>query len=167
MEVIIVYAIAYGSAIGLLLGWRLSQFLISQARERIFLTFTKWVVYTVVARRSNGSSDITVIAASIILLLIIANVVGSALAVRTRDELSLRLAKLSVTNLVILYLGGKSNVLLDKVFRLSHTEHQLLHRWVGRITVIEGLIHATIKFLSLRSAISPVDLSVYDPTLRM
>jgi hypothetical protein len=134
MQIIVVYVITYRSAIGLLLGWRLSQYLTMQARERIFATFTKWAVYSLVTQRLNGSSDVTVIAGSIILLLFIAKVVGSALSVRTRDELSLRLARLSVTNLVTLYLGGRSNVRLDNVFRLSHTKHQLLHctgTWAG------------------------------------
>lgn len=160
MQVILVYAIAYASAIGLLLGWRLSQYLITRARQRIFSTFTKWVVYTVITRRLSGSSDVTVMAGTIIVLLIVANCVGSALLVRTRDELSSRLAKLSITNLVILYLRGRSNILLDKVFRLSYTEHQLLHRWVGRVTVIEGLVHALLKFSQSRSAINLINLLV-------
>jgi hypothetical protein len=160
MQIIVVYVIAYGSAIGLLLGWRLSHFLTTQARERIFSTFTKWAVYTLITRRPNGSSDVTIMTGSIILLLFIANVVGSALSVQTQDEVSLRLARLSVTNLVILYLGGSSNVVLDKVFRLSLTEHQLLHRWVGRVTVVEGLTHGILEFSQLRSAIRPIDLSV-------
>jgi hypothetical protein len=96
----------------------------------------------------------------IILLLVAANVVGSALSVRTRDELSLRQAKLSVANLVILYLGSRSNVLLDNALRLSHTEHQLLHRWIGRVTIIEGLIHGLLEFSQVRLAIRLVDLLV-------
>jgi hypothetical protein len=81
MQIIVIYVIAYGSAIGLLLGWRLSQFLTTQARERIFSTFTKWAVYTLVTRRLNRSSDVTVLTGFIILLLVAANAVGSALAV--------------------------------------------------------------------------------------
>jgi hypothetical protein len=160
MQVIIVYVIAYGSAIGLLLGWRLSQYLTTQARERVFSTFTKWAVYSVVTRRLNGSSDVTIVAGFVILLLIVANVVGSAVFIRTRAELSLRLAKLSVANSAILYLGGRSNILLDKVFRLSYTKQQLMHRWIGRITVIEGLIHGIFEISQLRSAVNPIDLSV-------
>jgi hypothetical protein len=159
MQVIIVYLIAYGSAVGLLLGWRLSQYLTTQARKRVFSTFTKWAVYSVVTRRLDGSSDITIVAGFVILLLVVANIVGSTVFIQTRTELSLRLAKLSVTNLAILYLGGRSNILLDKVFRLFHTEQQLMHRWIGRITVIEGLIHGVFEISQLRSALKPIDLS--------
>jgi hypothetical protein len=87
--------------------------------------------------------------------------VGSTLSVGTREELSLRQAKLSVTNLVIFYLGGRSNVLLDNALRLSHTEHQLLHRWIGRVTIIEGLVYGLLGFLQVRLAIRPIDLSVH------
>ncbi|KAF1363095.1 hypothetical protein EJ07DRAFT_152612 [Lizonia empirigonia] len=48
--------------------------------------------------------------------------------------------------MVFLYLGGRTNVLVDKFFRLSHTEYWLLHRWLGRLAAAEGIIHGALEF---------------------
>ena len=160
MLVTVVYALSYASAMGLLLVWRLSQFLTSQAREHIFSTFAKWLLFSVVLPRMNGSTDITIMAGSIIILFIIANVVGCALLVQSQSELSARLARMCITNLVVLFLGGRSNLIVDKIFRLSNTEYHLLHRWVGRVAVVEGLTHATLSIIKIRAATSVLDMSV-------
>ncbi|KAF2849416.1 hypothetical protein T440DRAFT_508606 [Plenodomus tracheiphilus IPT5] len=161
MLITVVYALSYASAMGLLLVWRLSQFLTTQAREHIFSTFAKWLLFTVVLPRMNGSSDITTMAGSIIILFIVANVVGCVLLVQSQSELSTRLARMCVTNLVVLFLGGRSNLLVDKIFRLSNAEYHLLHRWVGRVAVIEGLAHATISITKTRVATPALDISLY------
>jgi hypothetical protein len=163
MRALIVYTIAYASALGVLLVWRLSQSLAGKVRERLVATFSKWVVYTVIFPRMNGSSDVTVVTAIVLTAFVIANVVGCILSVQTRMELSLRLAKLCVTNIVFLYMGGRSNIILDKVFRLSHQEHHLLHRWIGRVSVTEGVIHGTMDLLQSRSSFSPMNISVSLP----
>jgi hypothetical protein len=160
MRTIIVYTIAYASAVGVLLAWRLSQSLAGKVRERLVASFYKWVVYSVIVPRMNGIPDVTVITAAFLAAFIIANVVGCVLSVQTRVEFSLRLAKLCVTNVVFLYIGGRSNIILDKFFRLSHQEHHLLHRWIGRVSVTEGLIHGTIAMLQSGPSFNPIDVSV-------
>ena len=160
MLITVIYALSYASAVGFLLVWRLSQFITTQAREHIFSTCAKWLLYTVILPRVNGSSDVTIMAGSIIVLFVVANVVGCVLRVQSQSELSTRLARMCVTNLVVLFLGGRSNLLVDKIFHLSNTEYHLLHRWVGRITVIEGLTHATLCMIKTKAAARIVDLSV-------
>jgi hypothetical protein len=123
------------------------QSLAGKVRERLVTTFSKWVVYIVIFPRINGSSDVIVVTAIILTAFVIVNVVGCILSVQTRMELSLRLAKLCVTNIVFLYIGSRLNIILDKVFRLLHQEHHLLHRWIGRVLVTEGIIHGTMDLL--------------------
>ncbi|KAF1840098.1 uncharacterized protein K460DRAFT_296976 [Cucurbitaria berberidis CBS 394.84] len=161
MQVTIIYVISYASALGLLLLWRLCQFLTAQAREHVFSKVSRWVVHTVILPRFNGSSDVTILVGLIIALLFVANIIGSVLSIRNRAEASLRLARLCATNLVFLYLGGRSNIMLDRIFRLSHTEQNVLHRWIGRVTIAEGLIHGTLGIIELKAMIRPKDLSLY------
>jgi hypothetical protein len=59
MRTIIVYTIAYASAVGVLLAWRLSQSLAGKVRERLVASFYKWVVYSVIVPRMNGIPDDT------------------------------------------------------------------------------------------------------------
>ncbi|KAF2633016.1 hypothetical protein BU25DRAFT_87617 [Macroventuria anomochaeta] len=160
MQAPLVYALTYISTIVLLLCWRLSHFLTAKARERIFSTFSKWVVYTLLFSRPNGSSDVTVLSAILIIFLLSGNVIASVLAVQDQDEFSFRLARLSLINMVFLYLGGRTNILVDKIFRFSHTDYCLLHRWLGRIAAAEGIIHGTLEFMHSQSTPSALNLSL-------
>jgi predicted ferric reductase len=156
----LVYAFAFFSAVLLLLCWRLSQYLTTKARERIFSTFSKCFIYTLLYRRLNGSSDITVLSAILLSLLLAGNVIASVLRFSDRHDFSLRLARLSLTNMVILYFGGRTNMIVDKIFRLSHTEYHLLHRWLGRIAVVEGILHGFLELAQSRWRPPVLELTV-------
>jgi hypothetical protein len=160
MLVTVIYALSYASAVVLLLLWRLSQFLTTQARERIFSAVAKWLLFSVVLPRMNGSSDVTIMAGSVIILFIVANIVACVLRVQSQLDLSMRLARMCITNLVVLSLGGRSHFLVDRIFRLSNSEYHLLHRWVGRVTVIEGLAHATLCIIKTKATTRTIDISV-------
>lgn len=140
-----IYAIAYGAALVVLLSWRLYQSLASRVRERVLLLASKWLVYSLIMPRWNGSTNITVVAGIAITILYVGNIVSSVLAVLTRAEFSLRVARLCITNLVTLYLGGGSSFILDKVFKLPRSDTGALHRWVGRLALIEGCIHGIME----------------------
>jgi hypothetical protein len=160
MQVTIIYAISYASAVFFLVAWRLSQCLTIQARQHIFSTCSKWLLYTVMHPRLTGSSDVTIMAGSIIIMFIVANIVGCVISIHNTSDLSSRLARMAVTNLVILYLGGSSTLLADKGIRISNDEHHLLHRWIGRVTVVEGLAHGTFCLIKTKAATRATDLAV-------
>lgn len=160
MQVTVIYAISYASAVCFLVAWRLSQCLTIQARQHIFSTCSKWLLYTVVHPRLTGSSDVTILAGSIIIMFIIANIVGCVIGIHNTSDLSSRLARMAVTNLAILYLGGSPNVLVDKGVRISNNEYYLLHRWIGRVTLVEGLVHGTFCLMKTKAATKGTDLAV-------
>ncbi|PSN58686.1 hypothetical protein BS50DRAFT_450535, partial [Corynespora cassiicola Philippines] len=91
---------------------------------------------------------------------LVGNILGSVIGVRGRAELSLRLARLCTMNLVVLFLGGRTNFFLDKVFQISMTEHRSVHRWVGRMSVAEGILHGILDVLQRRSNMRKEDISV-------
>jgi uncharacterized membrane protein len=160
MQPTVIYAIAFASGILLLLLWRLSQFLTVKARERILSTITKWVVFTVPCPRMDGTSDVTILAAAFVVALLAGNLAASLVALQDRQDLSFRLARLSLINMVFLYLGGRTNLFVDKIFRLSHTEYWLLHRWLGRVAALEGLIHGAFEVARSQSSPSGLQISV-------
>lgn len=160
MQATIVYAISIASVVGFVLVLRLAQLLTFHARERLFSTFSKWVLYTLVWPRAKGSSDVSILAAAAITLFLVGNIIGSVLAIRGRAELSLRLARLCTMNMTILFLGGRTSFILDKMFQLSMIEYYSIHRWVGRISIAEGILHAILNILQFRSTIRNVELSV-------
>jgi hypothetical protein len=160
MRATIVYGIAFASAIVFSLLWRLSQFLTVKARERIFSIITKWMVFTVPFPRIDGTSDVTILSATFIVILFAGNIVASLIAVRDHQDFSFRLARLSLTNMIFLYVGGRTNLFVDKIFRLSHTEYWLLHRWLGRVATLEGMVHGALEVARSRSFPSALRISV-------
>ena len=151
MQVTIIYAIAYASTLGFLFLWRISHFLTAQARKHLFSTFSKWFLYTILLPRLRGSSDLTVFASCITGPIYRCEHHRLSGSVHSKAEFSLCLVKLTTTNLMCLYFGGRTNILLDRLFHLSHTDQINLHRWIGRIAVIEGLIHGTVGISELQS----------------
>ena len=160
MQVHYIYAIAYISVLAFVISWRLYRFLMARARDHVFSVLSKWLVYTVILRRVNGSSDITVAMAFAILCMLVGNVVSTVIAVTSQADLSIRLARLCLTNLVVLFFGGRTNFIADKILRLSHNDYYLVHRWIGRICVLEGLIHGVLSALQRRKPLRAIDITV-------
>lgn len=58
----------------------------------------------------------SVLVAAAIILFLVGNIIGSVLAIQGRAELSLRLARLCTMNMTILFLGGRTSFILNKIF---------------------------------------------------
>ncbi|KAJ5035240.1 hypothetical protein J3E72DRAFT_176970 [Bipolaris maydis] len=164
MQVPYIYAIAYISVLALVISWRLYQFLTARARDHVFAVLSKWLVYTVVLARANGSSDITVAAGFVVLCTLVGNIVSAVIAIPSQADFSTRLARLCLTNLVVLFFGGRTNFIADRIFRLSHSEYYLVHRWIGRICVLEGLIHGVLSALQRRKPLRAIDITLISLT---
>ena len=162
MDVIIVYSLSYACSIGLFILWIIYQLLTIKARERLLATFYKWTIYTLVARRHRASSDINILTAIVIAIYMIGNIVVSIIMVRNRAELTARLGTLCIVNLVMLFTGGRVSFIIDKVLRLSMTEYHLYHRWVGRVSLVQGLVHGALKMVEKKNGrgMRPLDLLV-------
>jgi hypothetical protein len=161
MQATLVYALTIASLVGLILISRLAQLLTFQARERLFSVLSKWALYTLVWSRPRGSSDVSVLAAVACFFFLVGNIIlGSVVVVQGQAELSLLVARLCMLNLVILFLGGRTSLILDKIFRLSMTEYYLMHRWIGRISIAEGILHGILVIVRRRSPMRYMELSV-------
>ena len=160
MQALYVYTTAYVSILGLVIGWRLYRFLTARARDRVFSVLSKWLIYTVFMARVNGSSDITIFAGFVILCMVAGNVAGAVIAVKTQADFSIRLARLCITNIVVLFFGGRTNLFADRVLKLSHNNYYLVHRWIGRICVLEGVIHGMLSALQRRKPLRAIEITV-------
>jgi len=166
MEVILMYTVALGALFGASALWQISRLLADRAGE-VCVAFTrKWLSYTLVTTRRGGSSGLSVGAGILITSYVVANVACSAVGVSTRAQLARRLGTLFVVNAVPLYLGGRTNLVLDRVLRYGTTDYGLMHRWVGRVCVVEGIVHgvASMPFPGPRPP--ALETSVSGGTLR-
>jgi predicted ferric reductase len=80
------------------------------------------------------------------LIFLTGNVV--CVAIGSRDSTVIRrLAIMSVINLVPLALGGHMNFIASRC-RIRPQNYERMHRWVGKVAILEGLIHSVMAALS-------------------
>lgn len=139
--------------------WKLWRLLAVRVRQRLLSFLSKWLFYTVVLPRCRGSSDITVFALLLIGLFVLGNIAVSTIGIQDRTDLAQRVARLALINAIILFLGGRTNLLADKLLQWSIPDYYLLHRWVGRVTVLEVIIHGSLMYLEKRN-VQPLEIAV-------
>ncbi|KAF2834189.1 hypothetical protein M501DRAFT_1009802 [Patellaria atrata CBS 101060] len=133
MKLEIIYIICLSSVFGLLTTWRISLLLSSSTKFQTLLLLRKWIYYTQVIKRINGSSSWTVSRLFLLISYIIINILFSVLAT------------LSAINLIVPFLGGRTNIICDRVFTIDLPTYELMHRWIGRV----GICMATIGIFTL------------------
>ena len=145
MHSTIIYTISYAAAGGTLLLWGLTRLLTLQARDRLSSITSKWILYTLVVQRVNGSSDVNIMRVLLFCLFVAGNVIASSFALRNSNELATRLAKLYIVNVVFLFTEGWTSLLVNKVLELLIVEYSFWYCWVGRVTVLEAVLHALLQ----------------------
>jgi hypothetical protein len=156
MQVISVYTISYGALVALLAAWRISRLISTRVRDHVISVIQKWIVYTNAVTRQSGSLSVNIATAICLVAFLVANILGAVLQVPSVADFADRLASLFLVNLVLVFAGGKSNLLADKVLQLQRSDYSLFHRWVGRICILEGVLHAILK-VTLKTASATSD----------
>lgn len=96
----------------------------------------------------NSWSPFTVTVAEAITIFVFVGV-NTLLAIISRKE---SLPKLAIINMVPLFLGGRTNIGAD-FLGVSLSIYQLTHHWLGRVVVLQSVLHCVFSFQSL--AIGP------------
>jgi hypothetical protein len=99
-------------------------------------------------------TSVTSIQAIALLAYVITNGVCMGIGVRNIKDLMLRSGMLASVNMVPLFLGGRTSSLANGVRIPLHT-YYLVHHWVGRVAVIQGLLHASLAISSGNTARKP------------
>jgi hypothetical protein len=145
MDIITIFYASFGTCLGSCVLWRLSCFVDTHTKGVILSFIRKWLCYTLVTKRQNGSSNTSVFSAICILLYLILIVVTCTLNISTRVDVAKRCSTLFVLNAIPLYLGGRTNLIADRFFSITLNQYGLVHRWVGRICVVLGVVHGVIN----------------------
>ncbi|WPH01233.1 Hypothetical protein R9X50_00407000 [Acrodontium crateriforme] len=114
-------------------------------RRYILALYRKFIVDNVLFPRWNGTSDISVGMALAISALVGSNIVVSSIGVHDSTLLSARLSKLALVNAVPLFLGGRTNLWANSICGLSLANYGVLHRWLGRIFVVQSVTHGLLR----------------------
>jgi hypothetical protein len=79
----------------------------------------------------------------IVLFFIAANIVSLVIVVGDKQQLARRSGLLSTINLIPLSFGASMNVIAN-FFGIGLTTYAKLHRWLGRISILQALLHVVV-----------------------
>lgn len=147
MESVIVYYISICIFLSICIVWRLCQIVGRSLYLKCVSGMRKILRYYIVIPRCRGSSDISVEAFIILWLYILANIIACTFQISDIDEINRRCVKLFLFNFVLLFLFGSRGPITNKLLNIDITSVGLIHRWIGRICIVEGVTHTICKLL--------------------
>lgn len=160
MQLLTIYTICLYATFGAIALWQISRLIMHHALRPCLRCLRKYLLYSLIVRRQVGTSDFTVFTAIFILIYITVNVIVTVYRISTKALLAQRLGSLAIINIVPLYLGGRTNFIVDRIFNLRVTQYELLHRWVGRVCVLQGVTHALIHITFSSRTLTSVTITV-------
>ena len=151
MEPVTVYAICVATALGLLSALRIARG-VQILAETSYMSMRKHLLYPLVVQRANGSTSFVPLDGIFLAIYIAANAVVLALRTRSREELSSKSSMLGAVGLVLLFLGGRTSLVAETILGIEKAQSDLMHRWIGRVCVVQGTIHGFICLLTRRKS---------------
>lgn len=156
LSITVYYGIAFAAPVILIGIARLFGFIINGMSTSISIIF-KYLAYREIPHSwiySNTSETFTFLDLCSVSLYIIANGIAMLYNMRTLDELRLRSGVLAIINLIPLGFNAHSNILSDKL-KLSTAHYSRIHRWIGRVSIVQCLVHLASNYRSELSLQGP------------
>ena len=115
-----------------------------------YYTWVRWIYYryqkNIYYRQGiliPNNYNVTLIEQLLLLGFIIANVLSCVIGVKDTNTLMKRVGLAAILNLIPLVIGSHVNFIID-LYDLRVGSFERLHRWLGRIFVLQTLIHSAI-----------------------
>jgi predicted ferric reductase len=145
MDIPQIYAVSLGC---LLLLYIIIYILSSIANVRIYGTvyFFKYLYYPQVPQFIGYPRQTTWFEVAILIAFLVGNATCMALNVDGISGFIKRSGLICTINIIPLALGAQMNLAVDSC-NMKLTTYGRIHRWLGRVTIIEGLIHAVAAVL--------------------
>lgn len=118
--------------------------LFARAVQHVRRYFLSYVYYQQIPRCFRGSKDVAWFDVLLLLTFLAVNALFLSLGVRDIDAFIQRSGLLCSINLLPLFLGGHMNILANYC-GIGMQVYARLHRWLGRVAVLEGLLHAVVS----------------------
>jgi len=134
------YALALASLIVLPVTLGVFSFLATLLRRISRHYFLRHLVYVRIPRHIKGFDKVIRLDLFLLSLIVLANTLALVIGVNDVASFTKRSGLISVINLTPLYLGGQMNLLASGC-GISLGVYAKTHRWLGRVALIEGLVH--------------------------
>ncbi|KAI9772408.1 MAG: hypothetical protein M1840_000611 [Geoglossum simile] len=141
------YAVALGALAVSSIVFCLFWFIIRVARTYATFYFLKHVFYPQVHKYLRGSGKTTRFDVILIIGFLMGNTLCVTIGVRNTSCLIKRTGLMSIINLMPLALGSHMNLVVNRC-GLGPESYGRMHRWLGRVAIIEGFVHSTVAATS-------------------
>ncbi|KAI3326510.1 hypothetical protein HD806DRAFT_520363 [Xylariaceae sp. AK1471] len=149
MNIVHIYSIVFGGLIALYPLYRIIHFVVHLVVPRLVVCFARYVRYPLFMRRSDNRMSITRLELLVFIIYLASNTVLLTLWNRGVEDVQRRTALLAIINTTLLFLGGRTNPLAN-FLRVPLSTYYLSHHWVGRVAILEGLIHSAFMLTRAR-----------------
>lgn len=105
--------------------------------------FLKYLSYPQIPHIFKGKSQTTRFELFLILMVLMGNVLCCTIGIQDVPAFTRRLGVLSIVNNIPLAMGGHPNLVMD-FCGIGVKSYALLHQWMGRTTIVEGLLHSAL-----------------------
>ena len=163
MNIISLYSISLGAFFGLCFLWRIAHLVHDHYQLSIPSWLRKRLKYTLVTQRVPGSYDVDPLALLAIITYVAGNIFCLSYRVSSRLELATRASSLFAINVIPIYLGARSNVILDRFLKVRLREIVIVHHWMGRTAMIHATVHAVARATMLNARIRVPEILVMLP----
>jgi hypothetical protein len=143
------YGVALSGVLALLIFFFILLFLTKLIRIYATFYFLKYFLYPQIHPLLRGNKKITRFDLILITSFIIGNILCITINVKNNLELANRAAVLSIINFIPLFFGGRINSIFSR-YGFSYNTYNRVHRYLGRVGIIESIIHASITYRSYR-----------------
>lgn len=150
MEITQWYAISFGALIALCIIYRLLRTALSTIHDLGAYFILSHLIYPQIPKILRGEGTITRFQSLLVLSYLSGNVICLVFGIKNITQLGARSGLMSLVNLIPLCAGGRMNVVAD-FCGLSYENYSRAHRWIGRVAVVQGLTHAIISLVEVKS----------------
>jgi hypothetical protein len=112
----------------------------------VLFYLSKYVTHPLIIQRRYWTS-ITGIQAVVLLTYMALNGICMGVGVQNTKDLMLRSGMMASVNMMPLFLGSRTSFLINGIGIPLHT-YYLMHHWIGRIAILQGLLHAILAIFS-------------------
>jgi hypothetical protein len=150
MEITQWYAISLGALAALYISYYILHAALSVAHVFGAHFVVKHLIHPQIPQILRGEDTITRFHSLLIFLYLSGNGICLAFGITSTAQLGIRSGLMSLVNLIPLCAGGRINMVAD-FCGLSQQNYSRMHRWIGRVAVVQGLTHAVISFREAKS----------------
>jgi uncharacterized protein involved in response to NO len=147
MNLTMLYAICLGG-VSLLVSSACIIIYVPSIYTFVIFRLLKWFTYPLLIQRRKYWDGVSCLHAMLLFAFVGVNVAfTTVIEIHNSQDIMVRSGKIATLNMIPLFLGSRTSFLANRL-GVSLQTYYLVHHWIGRVAIIQGLLHATLTIIS-------------------